>query len=237
MRTPLARIRFALAVIGNKASDAEREELAAVGEDVQEIDGLIATMLNYARLDHPDTHMNLQEIPAEPWLRRTVEKSRLPEIDVEIRTDERLVNLQMDERLMTLALSNLLVNACRHANGKVEVILGQSSGHYRLQVEDDGEGIPETDRVRVFKAFTRLDGSRNRDTGGSGLGLAIVARIASLHGGGAAAGHSDALGGARMSISWPGHRGDGYPQMTVPAARLTGCRYSESDIHHRKTNL
>ncbi|HEX6259317.1 MAG TPA: ATP-binding protein [Woeseiaceae bacterium] len=203
MRTPLARIRFALAVVGDKASEAQHEELLAIGEDVQEMDRLIATMLNYARLDHPDTHMNWHKTQAHTWLRRTVEKSRLPEIDVKVRVDEHLVNLQMDERLMTLALSNLIVNACRHAESAVEVHLGRSGGVNRLQVDDDGEGIPEADRARVFKAFTRLDGSRNRDTGGYGLGLAIVARIANLHGGEASAGHSDNLGGASMSVTWP----------------------------------
>lgn len=203
MRTPLARIRFALAVIGDKASDEVRGELADIEGDVREIDRLIATMLNYARLDHPDTQMDWQRVPADAWLRQTVERSRLPEIDVAIRSDDRVAELNMDRRLMTLALSNLLVNACRHANGKVAVTLSSADGRYCLQVDDNGEGIPEADRARVFKAFTRLDGSRNRDTGGSGLGLAIVARIANLHGGDASAGHSNALGGACMSVAWP----------------------------------
>jgi signal transduction histidine kinase len=109
----------------------------------------------------------------------------------------------MDPRLMGLALSNLLVNACRHAAGSVRVSLTHSEGDYVLQVEDDGAGIPDPDRERVFKAFTRLDGSRSRDTGGSGLGLAIVARIASLHGGKVAADRSESLSGARLRLRWP----------------------------------
>lgn len=203
MRTPLARIRFALAVIGDKAGDDERAELAAINEDVQEIDRLIATMLNYARLDHPDARMDWQETPADGWLRQTVERSRLSGIDVRIEIDERIDALRMDPRLMSLALSNLLVNACRHAASRVRVSLRRSKGDYVLQVEDDGAGIPDADRERVFKAFTRLDGSRSRDTGGSGLGLAIVARIASLHGGKATADRSESLSGARLRVRWP----------------------------------
>jgi signal transduction histidine kinase len=206
MRTPLARIRFALAVIGDKLSDADREELAAINDDVQEIDRLIATMLNYARLDHPDTRMDWQDTDAAAWLQQTVEKSRLPGIDVHVHAED-VTRLRMDPRLMTLALSNLLVNACRHAKSRVDVWLGRRNGAYRLQVDDDGDGIPEPDRERVFKAFTRLDGSRSRNTGGSGLGLAIVARIASLHGGEASAGHADTLGGARMTLTWPNKLG------------------------------
>ncbi|MDH4047115.1 MAG: ATP-binding protein [Gammaproteobacteria bacterium] len=204
MRTPLARIRFALAVIGDKASDSERAELTAIAEDVQEIDRLISTMLNYARLDHPDTRMHWQETPADPWLKKTVEKCRLPECRVDIVAADEVRNLNIDVRLMTLALSNLLVNACRHANSRVEVSITKIGDNYRLAVDDDGPGIPEEDRARVFKAFTRLDGSRNRDTGGYGLGLAIVARIANLHGGMANAGRSGSLGGASMTITWPG---------------------------------
>ena len=52
-----------------------------------------------------------------------------------------------------------------------------------LTVEDDGKGVPDEARDKVFKAFTRIDDSRNRETGGYGLGLAVVARVAELHGG------------------------------------------------------
>jgi signal transduction histidine kinase len=68
MRTPLARIRFALALIGNEASDDARKQLALINDDVQEIDDLIATMLNYARLDHPDLQMDWRQSPG--WSRR-----------------------------------------------------------------------------------------------------------------------------------------------------------------------
>ncbi len=72
-----------------------------------------------------------------------------------------------------------------------------------LTIEDDGEGIPEDVRGQVFKAFTRIDDSRNRETGGYGLGLAVVARVAELHGGTATVDSSPNLGGARFSIIWP----------------------------------
>lgn len=202
MRTPLARIKFALAVLNNSADDAMRTEIEAVNSDVQEIDELISTMLNYARLDHPDTQMDWQTTEIAPWLKQTIEKARLPEKQVSI-GDVPAGSARMDARLMALALSNLVTNACRHAEKQVIVSLREEAGSCELSVEDDGPGIPEADREHIFKAFTRLDGSRSRDTGGYGLGLAIVARIANLHGGTATAGESPRLGGACMSISWP----------------------------------
>ncbi len=202
MRTPLARIRFALAVIGNKNDDKLSQQIDALNDDVQEIDDLIASMLSYARLDHPDIRMHWQAVPLEAWLHRIVEKTRTESVVISIHTDDGLDTIQMDPRLMELALSNLLVNACRYGNEAVRCAVTQHADDYLLSVEDDGKGIPESDRETVFKAFTRIDDSRNRETGGYGLGLAIVARIATLHGGSATVDESEELGGARISIRW-----------------------------------
>jgi signal transduction histidine kinase len=117
---------------------------------------------------------------------------------------EGLETAWMEPRLMELAVSNLLANALRYAKHSVRISVARERDVYRLVVEDDGEGIPESARDSVFRAFTRLDTSRNRDTGGFGLGLAIVARIASLHRGRVLAESSSALGGAKLALEWPG---------------------------------
>jgi two-component system sensor kinase ParS len=101
-------------------------------------------------------------------------------------------------------VSNLLVNALRYSRRQVRISVVLDHDLYRLVVEDDGEGIPENERATVFRAFTRLDTSRNRETGGFGLGLAIVARIAALHRGRVIAGASAQLGGAKLAMEWPG---------------------------------
>ncbi|MDH3612166.1 MAG: ATP-binding protein [Gammaproteobacteria bacterium] len=202
MRTPLARIRFALAVMDNDGGDDLGERIQALNEDVQEIDDLIATMLNYARLDHPDLQMNWQHVPITPWLTETHDKVQASN-EVTIRTNVASTSARMDPRLMSLALSNLLVNACHYANREVRCTVGEKIGSYEICVEDDGEGIPESERETIFKAFTRIDDSRNRDTGGFGLGLAIVARIAALHGGDVSVRESRELGGACFILTWP----------------------------------
>ena len=83
----------------------------------------------------------------------------------------------MDPRLMSLALSNLLTNACRYAKDKVSCTVSHHDGRNQIDVEDDGKGIPDSERESIFKAFTRIDDSRNRNTGGYGLGLAIVVQF------------------------------------------------------------
>lgn len=203
MRTPLARIRFAVAVIGDQGDEKLSEKLAAMNDDVQEIDDLIASMLNYARLDHPDIKMHWQAVPASAWLEQVTSKSRTDAVQIEGHIEDAPDKIWMDSRLMELALSNLLVNATKYTEKNVRCSLAQKNSDYVLTIEDDGEGIPEDVRGKVFKAFTRIDDSRNRETGGYGLGLAVVARVAELHGGTAAVDSSPSLGGARFSIIWP----------------------------------
>ena len=78
----------------------------------------------------------------------------------------------------------------------------------RIDVEDDGPGVPEEDWERVFTPFSRLDDSRTRASGGDGLGLSIVRRITYWHQGGAMVDRSQELGGARFSLIFPRFRVD-----------------------------
>lgn len=88
-----------------------------------------------------------------------------------------------DADALTRVVGNLLDNAVRHAHLLVTVRLREQDGRARLEVIDDGPGIPVTERERVFERFTRLDDARSRDAGGSGLGLAIVRDVVVAHAG------------------------------------------------------
>lgn len=203
MRTPLARVRFAVAVLEGEVDESLHGQLRAVNADVQQIDDLISDMLDYARLDHPGLRMDSQTVALEPFLKQVVASCPPHQRSVETVRQNDLESAWMEPRLMELALNNLLVNALRYAKQKVRVEITRDHDLYRLVVEDDGDGIPEAERAAIFRAFTRLDTSRNRETGGFGLGLAIVARIAALHRGRAIAGVSRTLGGARLALEWP----------------------------------
>jgi two-component system sensor kinase ParS len=204
MRTPLARVRFAMAVLEGEVDPALHAQLRAVNADVEQIDDLISDMLDYARLDHPGLRMNCQATPITPWLRQVLASCPPHERTVKTVRHDDIETAWMEPRLMELALNNLLVNALRYAKQNVNVEIMREHGVYRLVVEDDGDGIPEAERAAVFRAFTRLDTSRNRETGGFGLGLAIVARIAALHRGRVLAESSANLGGAKLALEWPG---------------------------------
>jgi signal transduction histidine kinase len=99
-------------------------------------------------------------------------------------------------------LRNLGDNAVRHAGTQVAFSVAERDGVVRLRVDDDGPGIPEADRKRVFERFVRLDHARARDDGGSGLGLAIVAELVAAHGGTVAITPSP-IGGTRVEVTLP----------------------------------
>jgi signal transduction histidine kinase len=99
---------------------------------------------------------------------------------------------------------NLLDNAARHARSTVVVSLVESATDVTLRVVDDGPGIPDADRERVFERFARLDDARGRDGGGAGLGLAIVHDVVLAHGGSVAVENSP---GAAFTVVLPVHAG------------------------------
>jgi signal transduction histidine kinase len=107
-----------------------------------------------------------------------------------------------DAAALRRMVRNLADNAARHAGGRLAFSVAERDGVVLLEVDDDGPGIPEADRERVFERFVRLDDARARDDGGSGLGLAIVAELAAAHGGTVAAGSSP-LGGTRVAVTLP----------------------------------
>ena len=99
---------------------------------------------------------------------------------------------------------NLLDNAAQHAQSEVAVSLVESNTEVTLRVVDDGPGIPDADRERVFERFAKLDDARRREGGGAGLGLAIVHDVVVAHGGTVAVENAP---GAAFTVVLPVHAG------------------------------
>lgn len=116
-----------------------------------------------------------------------------------------LVDAQItaDERLIRRSISNLVINADRHAEAAIRVEVSETMNQATIAVDDDGPGIAPSDRVRVFDRFARLDEARDRRLGGTGLGLSIVHRVVTRHGGVVTMSTSPTLGGARVEITLP----------------------------------
>ncbi|TXN77193.1 HAMP domain-containing sensor histidine kinase [Methylobacterium sp. WL8] len=99
-------------------------------------------------------------------------------------------------------LANLIGNAVKFGRSSVAVAVRRKGPDCEVAVEDDGPGIPESERSAVFSPYYRIERSRNRGTGGTGLGLAIARQIAETHGGTVVA-EATALGGARLVLTLP----------------------------------
>src|SRR5690554_2463224 len=208
LRTPVARIRFGVQMIEDCPDRASMEkQLSGIDSDIQELNELIDEILTYARLEQGGPILDFQEINIKDVVEQVVrEQSTLkPNISIETRfapDSERWELSEVEPRYIHRALQNLVGNALRYANSRIQVTCSLEAETCRVDVEDDGPGIPEEDWERVFTPFSRLDDSRTRSSGGYGLGLSIVRRILYWHGGQAFLGRSE-LGGARFTLIWP----------------------------------
>ncbi|MCA1770634.1 MAG: two-component sensor histidine kinase, partial [Halomonas sp.] len=114
-------------------------------------------------------------------------------------------------------VQNLVANACRHARGRVLIRVEAEPRLVRIDVEDDGPGVPAGERQAIFKPFARLDDSRTRSSGGYGLGLSIVQKVMIWHGGSVAVDDSPELGGARFTLLLPQRSGHDLGGTLTPA--------------------
>ncbi|MBV8047364.1 MAG: two-component system sensor histidine kinase RstB [Paludibacterium sp.] len=201
LRTPLARLRYRLELL----DDADAPAHQAMARDLDEIDRLIEELLLHAKLDRPEAPLTPSTFDAASWLddRIAGQMSLAPTLSwMRQPLEPGSAVITADHHLLTRVLDNLLSNARRYTNTLVRVSLRLEKGQHVLIVDDDGPGIPQEDRERVFSPFVRLDSSRHRSTGGHGLGLAIVERIARAHRGQVRIDTSPE-GGARFIFTWP----------------------------------
>jgi signal transduction histidine kinase len=143
------------------------------------------------------------DIDLEDVVRSAVADARAARSTPEIGLSQLLAGrVNGDPDRLRRVVANLLDNAQRHARSRIDVSLSAADGRVVLMVDDDGPGIGEADRVRVFERFTRLDDSRARTSGGAGLGLAIVRELVMAHHGTVSVTGSPS-GGARFVVELP----------------------------------
>jgi signal transduction histidine kinase len=199
LRSPIAATRAQIEVALAHPDRTDREAvLRGVLAETTRVEELVADLLVLARLEErqalPHEELDLDDVVLE-------EAARSRAVPVDAR---RVIAVKVhgERRSLGHLVRNLLDNAARHAATRVEVSIRIEDGAPVLLVDDDGPGIPEADRARVFERFTRLSSSRSRDDGGAGLGLALVRRVAEQHGGSVRVERSP-LGGARLEVCFP----------------------------------
>lgn len=215
IRTPIARLEFALEILQDSAdSDAEsintnaeqekrKQRIQAMQADLSELNTLVSELLNMAKLE-AQGQLNKVQLDVNALVKECLQ--HLPpmraylELQTTLAMNDQL--LQVDQRLIVRAIQNLLKNAFKYAEQRIIFSVRQDSDQCLITVEDDGAGIPDSDKEKIFEPFYRLDRSRDRATGGFGLGLSIVKQIVLLHGGSVTVLKSE-IGGARFDIRLP----------------------------------
>ena len=183
LRSPLARMRVALEVERASVDDSWRQTAETVLEDVRDMEHLVDDLLYLARTDDDPSAAQRAPLDLDDVVLR--ELNRLTPVDgVTIdATGVSGAHVRGDAPTLSRLVRNLLDNATRHAASTVTVTLVEREDTAMLTVADDGPGIPDADRDRVFERFSRVDTARGEDSGGAGLGLAIARGIAEQHGG------------------------------------------------------
>ena len=202
LRSPLTGVKGFVTTLLSKWDRLNDEQkklmLNTVNTDAERLSRLITELLDVARLDTGRLPLYPREIDVVPMLDRVVESVRVG--------TSRTITLQhvsptaeafVDPDKFVQVATNLVDNAVRHGEGKVSVSSGPGPLGVRLTVDDQGEGIPEALRDRVFTKFWK-HGAR----GGSGLGMYIVNGLVRAHGGTVTI-DSAPGGGARVIVSWP----------------------------------
>ena len=205
LRTPIARLSFELDQLKQQPDASQNRELIAdMYADLGELEEMVSELLTYASLERGATVITRENIQAANWLDSVVgsvaleaEAAGVQLLIVDCRVDE----VRIEPRFMARAVINLLRNAIRYAEQRVEVSLVRIGDQYEVQVNDDGPGVPLAGREKIFEPFSRLDASRDRRTGGFGLGLALVRRVSQSHGGQVEVGDSP-WGGASFRMTW-----------------------------------
>lgn len=204
LRSPLAALRTQLDVAHRTADPTHWHSRAPrMISDADRLAALVEGLLILARLDENPRPTRREPIDLDEIV---LTHAALLRAEGPPTIDTRAVSAGLvagDATLLTRVVRNLLENALRHARTRVEVRLTTDDGRVELVVADDGPGIPQAARQRVFDRFHRLDPSRGRDAGGSGLGLAIVRDAVTAHDGTVHIG--DNHPGARLIVWLPAH--------------------------------
>ncbi|ADI10450.1 histidine kinase [Streptomyces bingchenggensis BCW-1] len=207
LRSPIAAVRtqLELALARPSRTDWPTAVHKAL-QDTERLQAVASDLLLLARLDAqeapPRAPVDLAALAAEEVRRHPGTVVEYPDASDGDARPAAAVVVHGSRVQLSRLLTNLTDNARRHARTTVSVGVAVRDDMVELSVDDDGPGIPESDRERVFERFTRLDDARARQDGGTGLGLAIAKDIAHAHGGILTL-HTSPRGGVRVLLRLP----------------------------------
>jgi signal transduction histidine kinase len=215
LRTPIGALQAVLENLIDEVEPPDPETLRVMLGQVERLGRLVQQLLDLSRLEAGVVPLERRRFEVAPLLERAVHEAEVQargvskDLRLTVAVEPGGLQADADPERLHQVLANLLENAVRHAPqaSDVAVRAARRDGAVRIEVADQGPGIPETEVDRVFERFYRTDGDRSSAAGGTGLGLAIARWIIEMHGGSIRAERNEPRG-CRMVVSLPGPAGD-----------------------------
>lgn len=194
LRTILTRFKLELAFLG------ESEDVESLKADINEMQQMLEDYLAFARGDGGEASA---PVDLRLLLEEVVDAARVYDVPIKLkfRSRQKKLIVPLKRNGFKRAITNLVSNAVRYGN-QIIIRVAREQGWLRVEVDDNGPGIPEHERTAVFRPFYRLDKARSQGGASTGLGLAIARDIVRSHGGDIKLGESS-MGGLRAVISIP----------------------------------
>jgi len=200
LRTPIARLRFGVDMLFESAvSDTHIRHLEHLNRDLDEMESLVETLLSFAKLDKSTIELALDHYELFENINELITPYSSAKLKVDISALTGAPSIKVDKTYFNMLMNNLIGNAVQHAKTHIRITYTVNTNTLVLMVEDDGEGIPEASRSKVFLPFYRESNLNN----GHGMGLAIVAKIAQWHRIDIQLVQSEQLGGLGTHLSIP----------------------------------
>lgn len=188
LKTPIAVTKLNLETLSRHKLDDEKQKKIITNtlHETNRLNDLCDNILLSSQLDAGGFKLNTEMVDLSKLLTDTVRnfRQRFPNRSILCRTTEG-IQIEGDSFLLGLALNNLLENALKYAppDTGIEVVLEQQQKEWLICVIDQGPGIPETEKKKIFERFYRLGSEQTRQTKGTGLGLYLTRKIMKDHGG------------------------------------------------------
>jgi signal transduction histidine kinase len=207
LRSPVSSLRAVAEVANEYPNSTTLQDFATtVLAEEKRLEGLVEDLLVLARADENRLVQSSEPVDLDDLVLEEASRLRAASKLTIDTSKVSAARVQGDSGSLRRAIRNVADNAMRHAISRVAFEVSSDETWARVTVVDDGEGVPQSDRHRIFERFIRLDVARDRDSGGNGLGLAIVTEIIDAHKG-------------RVTVSDAVGRGACF-ELTIPTVRL-----------------
>jgi signal transduction histidine kinase len=187
LRTPIAALQVQLENLVDGVAQPDPETFRVMLAQVERLGRLVKQLLDLSRLESGAVPLERSQFRVEPLLEHAVREQQLhgQSVTVAVSVEPADLTADGDPERVHQVVANLLENAVRYSprGGRVDVRARRTDTGVVIEVLDEGPGIPDDERVRVFERFYRADAARATWDGGAGLGLAIARWIVDLHGG------------------------------------------------------